>query len=52
MKENIEILYETMTSNALTIQHQDDWINNLISGWYPPFGKHSPNYTMDYYEGK
>uniref|UniRef100_M1E056 Uncharacterized protein n=1 Tax=Solanum tuberosum TaxID=4113 RepID=M1E056_SOLTU len=46
IKDNIEMLNETSTSNSVTIQLQDAQITHLMTGRYPPFAEDSPNYTM------
>uniref|UniRef100_M1DJ56 Uncharacterized protein n=1 Tax=Solanum tuberosum TaxID=4113 RepID=M1DJ56_SOLTU len=46
MKDNIEMLNETSTSNSMSIQLQDAQITHLMTGRYPPFAEESPNYTM------
>jgi len=46
MKENIEMLNETSTSNSMTIHLQDAQIGHLILGRYLPFAEDSPIYTM------
>uniref|UniRef100_M1DL37 Uncharacterized protein n=1 Tax=Solanum tuberosum TaxID=4113 RepID=M1DL37_SOLTU len=46
MKDNVEMVNETSTSNSMTIQLHDAQITHLMTGRYPPFTEDTPNYTM------
>lgn len=52
MKENIDMLNETSTSNSITIWLQNAQITHLKTDLYQNFSKDSPNYTMSDSEDK